>query len=188
VEEAMMIRDKAEIFRFWLRIAKSGGQALVWIVCALSWNAGDAIAAPQAPPGLAFPSWQAWAEQPVIRAGLCEEDGEPCPAYEHSPYAARRAHARRWEPAPEPYIEEPTVVDPKPDCVEERYAAHTYIASGPTLLPRSEKVYDEPCGIKCWYDRLRAGYCGRGCDYYRFRMTEFPEGRLGGDRVRVACR
>jgi hypothetical protein len=26
------------------------------------------------------------------------------------------------------------------------------------------------CGIRCWYWRLRYGYCGPGCDYYRFRL------------------
>ncbi len=56
----------------------------------------------------------------------------------------------------------------------------------PSTAPR--ETYDEPCGVKCWYWRLRAGYCGRGCDYYRFRMTQFREGPLGPHRVHVACR
>jgi len=26
------------------------------------------------------------------------------------------------------------------------------------------------CGIRCWYWRLRQGYCGPGCDYYSYRL------------------
>lgn len=185
----MVIWDNAEIRRFWRKIVPSGRQALVWMVCAVSFSAGGALAAPYAQPGHALQSWREWAARPVIRAGLCAEDGEPCPAYEPSPYATRPAPTRRWEPEPAPYrYEERAVIHAKPDCVEERYAAHTYAVREPAVPRRSEETYEEPCGIKCWYKRLRAGYCGRGCDYYRFRMTQFPEGKLGGGRVRVACR
>jgi hypothetical protein len=34
------------------------------------------------------------------------------------------------------------------------------------------------CGIRCWYWRLRYGYCGPGCDYYRYRLgsrERFPD-------------
>jgi hypothetical protein len=186
MEEAMVIRDNAGIRRFWQKISKSGRQALVWMVCAVSVSAGDALAAPYAQPGQAFQSWHERALAPVIRAGLCGENGEPCPAYEPSPYAARPAHASRWEP--EPYLhEEKAVVHAKPDCVEERYAARAYPVHETAVTYRSAETYEEPCGIRCWYKRLRAGYCGRGCDYYRFRMTQVPEGRRG-DRVQVACR
>lgn len=38
------------------------------------------------------------------------------------------------------------------------------------------------CGIRCWYWRLRHGYCGPGCDYYRYRMHHY-----GKDRSQYAC-
>jgi hypothetical protein len=34
------------------------------------------------------------------------------------------------------------------------------------------------CGIRCWYWRLRYGYCGPGCEYYRYRLNRqvgFPD-------------
>lgn len=34
------------------------------------------------------------------------------------------------------------------------------------------------CGIRCWYWRLRYGYCGPGCEYYRYRLDRrrgFPD-------------
>lgn len=27
-----------------------------------------------------------------------------------------------------------------------------------------------PCGVRCWYHRLTSGYCGRGCEYYLYRL------------------
>jgi hypothetical protein len=183
----MMIRNKVGICRFWRGVAGSARQVLCWMLCVLSLSAGAAWAAPQATPGLAVSSWQVLAARPVISAGFCEDDGGPCPAYDPGPYAAQPHRARRWEPAPEPSVEERTIVHAKPDCVEEHYAAHPYAGGRPTVPPHSEEVYDESCGVKCWYRKLRDGYCGRGCDYYRFRMTEFREGRLGGG-VHVACR
>lgn len=44
----------------------------------------------------------------------------------------------------------------------------------------SERSYDTACGIRCWYWRLREGYCGRGCDYYQFRAYDYPYGQLKG--------
>jgi hypothetical protein len=187
VEWAMVIRDKVGICRFWRGVAGPVRQVLGWMLCVLALNAGAALAAPQAAPGLSLSAWQSFAAGPVISAGFCEEDGGPCPAYEPEPYAAQHVNARRWEPAPEPYVEERTIVHARPDCVEERYAAHPYAEGRPTVPHSSEEVYDESCGVKCWYRKLRDGYCGRGCDYYRFRMMQFREGRLGGG-VHVACR
>jgi hypothetical protein len=181
----MVIRNKVGICRFWRHVAGPARQVVCWMLCALSLSAGAALAVPQAAPGVALSSWKALAAGLVISAGFCEEGG-PCPAYEPGPYAAGPVHARRWEPAPEPYVEEHTPVPAKPDCIEERYAAHPYAGGRPTVPLHSED-YDESCGIKCWYRKLRDGYCGRGCDYYRFRMTQFREGRLGGG-VHVACR
>lgn len=131
----------------------------------------------------------------VARAGYCGEDDVSCVEYEVERYPGPRVHPRNWEPEPEPepipYVveehEEKAV-----DCVEERYAARTEVVveRRPAIRETRRVVesYDEFCGVRCWYKRLRAGYCGRGCDYYRFRMTEFPEGRVRHRRVQVACR
>jgi hypothetical protein len=37
----------------------------------------------------------------------------------------------------------------------------------------------DACGIRCWYWRLRHGYCGPGCEYYRYRLHEYGRGRPG---------
>ena len=172
----MVIPDNSGIRRFWQNIECSGRKALVWMMCALSLSAGSALAAPDAQPGQAFQSWHKFAAPPVIRAG-----------YEPSPYAVRPVHARRLEPGPGPYIHEPQVSDAKLDCVEEHSVVRTHTVRD-TTINRSPITYEEPCGVKCWYARLREGYCGRGCDYYRFRMTRFPEGPLNSGRAQVACR
>jgi hypothetical protein len=176
------MRNYVEFRRFLREIAYAGGGAMVLMVCVASFGAASAWAAPYAQPGQAFRSWHEWTAVPVIRAA-CGDYGEPCSGHER-----RTLHARHWEPEPEPepYIREERVIPVKPDCVEERYVVRTQVE--PVPVRRVEETADEWCGIKCWYRRLRAGYCGRGCDYYRFRMTEFPSGRLGVDRVRVACR
>jgi hypothetical protein len=31
----------------------------------------------------------------------------------------------------------------------------------------------DSCGIRCWYWRLRHGYCGPGCVYYLYRMYQW---------------
>ena len=175
----MVVRDNSGIRRFWQKFAHSGMRALVCMVWAICFGAGSAQAAPYATPGPAFQSWHEWVARPVIRAG-----------YEPGPYAARPVHARRWEPEPVPYAHEPAVSHAKPDCVEEHpvVRAHADAVHETAAIDRSPETYDEPCGVKCWYWRLRAGYCGRGCDYYRFRMTQFREGPLGPHRVHVACR
>jgi hypothetical protein len=33
----------------------------------------------------------------------------------------------------------------------------------------------DSCGIRCWYWRLRHGYCGPGCEYYRYRMYHYGQ-------------
>jgi hypothetical protein len=184
----MMVRGNAGFRRFRQKIEHVFRQALISAVCAACLSAASAAAAPYAQPGQAYQSGHEWAAQPLIRAGLCP-DGQPCPpGYEPSPYADPPVYARNWKPEPAPYPYEGPAPHAKPDCPEERYAVHgPVVAHEPRALRRSKETYEEPCGIRCWYARLRAGYCGRGCDYYRFRMTQFPEGRLG-DRVHVACR
>lgn len=109
--------------------------------------------------------------------GPCEDDGYPPPDYPDD----RRAYYPAHPPAGDP-------VQYGEDCPEEKPARRAYAAHPP--LDHREPVYwDDHCGVRCWYQRLRAGYCGRGCDYYRFRLTEFPEGKLGPrDHRRLACR
>jgi len=184
----MVIRRIAEIGRVGGKITHYGRQVLAWTVCALALGAGGAVAAPYAQPGQALQSGHEWAMQPLVRAGLCGQDDGPCPEYER-PRIAHTVHTRRWEPEPEPPVyEERTIIQRAPDCVEDRVAVRTHVVHETTAPLRSPETFDEPCGIRCWYKRLRAGYCGRGCDYYRFRMTQFPGGRLGSDRIQVACR
>jgi hypothetical protein len=134
---------------------------------------------------------QAAADSGLIRAGFCPNGEDVCPDERSETYAPARVHVRRWEaePEPEPYVrrERPATED----CVEqERYAAHSYVPRDRRVTRRLDESVDDDdfCGIRCWYRRLRNGYCGRGCDYYRFRLTEFPEGKLGRRHVQVACR
>lgn len=42
------------------------------------------------------------------------------------------------------------------------------------------------CGIRCWYWRLRHGYCGPGCNYYRYRMHHYEKG-YAHYQSRYAC-
>jgi hypothetical protein len=41
------------------------------------------------------------------------------------------------------------------------------------------------CGIRCWYWRLRRGYCGPGCEYYAYRLHR---DRHYFRKYRYACR
>jgi hypothetical protein len=181
----MVIRDNAEIYWVWRKRANADAR-LLWMVFAAFLNIGAAQALPVAQPGQGAQSAQDGAAHGVIRTGFCPED-EPCPVQDPAFYPPR--HVRRSDPEPGPYRrQEPDIVRATPDCAEERYAVQTHVTHEAAEPRRSAEPYDEPCGVKCWYHRLRAGYCGRGCDYYRFRMTQFPEGRLGDDQLRLACR
>lgn len=70
-----------------------------------------------------------------------------------------------------PYDEEHVAPPPceKATLVEKRHVESS-----------SERSFDTSCGIRCWYWRLRKGYCGRGCDYYQFRAYDYPYGQLKG--------
>jgi hypothetical protein len=182
----MMIRDEAQLFRCWGHMAGVGTLLFICAMCALCWDAGDAFAAPYAQHGRAVPDWRTWLARPVISVGLCDEDREPCPGYRR-PAVDRPVHAGRWDPAPERYVEERPAIPPPADCAPDPYVAQGYTIA-PVVAPPAVDYYGEPCWIKCWYNRLREGYCGRGCDYYRFRMTRFPEGPLYQGAVRVTCR
>lgn len=116
------------------------------------------------------------------RAAYCDR-GRPCPDDEPEPRPSR------------PYKVGPPVEVPCDEAPLPR--AYTYRADPPQgyverrayeeeTVVREEEDY---CGIRCWYRRIRHGYCGRGCDYYMFRLRHFPSGRFGDhSERRVACR
>jgi hypothetical protein len=126
----------------------------------------------------------------LLRAGLCADGSYDCPDYVPARDYPPRDHANRWAPPPghyEPeghYEEQPPCEEPEP-----RYAAHSFVEHVDPPPHLHEGDWDALCGVRCWYRRLRAGYCGRGCDYYRYRLNEHPEGILlaRGER-RLACR
>jgi hypothetical protein len=166
-------------------------QASGWIVLLAAILAGAMPGAALALPGVQTiaglgRALHSEAGLPMIRASGCADDGAACPDDGPPPI---RGRVSRWEPVPErhavPY-EPPAYEEP---CLEDRRPARTYVYHAPPP-PRDYPVYEgDWCGIRCWYRRLRAGYCGRGCDYYRFRLTEFPQGKLGVYRDRrYACR
>lgn len=119
----------------------------------------------------------------LVRTGLCP-DGRPCADADEAGYTVTPGHGPRWEQEQPYYL--PEAADD--DCVEDRHAARAFPVRTPPPPRFGNSVYEEPCGIRCWYRRLREGYCGRGCDYYRFRMTAFPEGNFSRPTRRVACR
>ncbi len=129
-------------------------------------------------------------EMPLVRSGYCPDDGRPCPDDVPPRYAEAPANGPDWRPDRHVYPPQ----DGPDGCPPERYERHAYAGAPGEPAPPPPPGYGGPpweewCGVRCWYRRLRAGYCGRGCDYYRFRMYEFPEGKLGryGGR-RVVCR
>lgn len=93
-----------------------------------------------------------------------------------------------------PYRVGPPVEVPCEDAPLPR--AYTYRADPPGGYVERRRGYVEEevreesyCGIRCWYRRIRDGHCGRGCDYYMFRLRHFPAGRFGEQHTRrVACR
>jgi hypothetical protein len=180
----MMIRNDTVLCRFSQTVARAAKLMLAGLICVVGLNSPSASAEPYAQFGPARQARDDWAARPFVRVNGCDQ-GEPCGGYDPGPYV----HARQWEPEPAPYVhEERPVVRIQPDCEEERYAERARVVRQRPRERHSGEVYEEACGIKCWYNRLHAGYCGRGCDYYRFRMTEFREGKLGRDNVRVVCR
>lgn len=40
----------------------------------------------------------------------------------------------------------------------------------PIIRGRRASHDADACGIRCWYWRMRHGYCGPGCEYYRYRL------------------
>jgi hypothetical protein len=107
---------------------------------------------------------------------------EPCPDCadcdpEIEPYPARPA--RRAPVYDDPIAREIERIEPvaDPDCETDSYVERRRTSSDNAGM----------CGIRCWYWRLRNGYCGPGCEYYNYRM--FRHNAPGGSRVaRHACR
>ena len=76
--------------------------------------------------------------------------------------------------SPEQYEPEP----PVGACREDGYDRPP-----PSYFP-SYRPPQEECGIRCTYGRLRNGFCGPGCDWYRFRMYEYRQGNYPPRRCR----
>jgi hypothetical protein len=68
------------------------------------------------------------------------------------------------------------------------------LLAGPDACPETgiEGHRGDPsgCGIRCWYWRLRYGYCGPGCEYYRYRLSrrDGPPEHFSPPRHHRACR
>lgn len=125
----------------------------------------------------------------LIRAGLCPDGSEGCLDDAQAPQYAPPARPNYLRPDPAPYYEQARP-ETLPPCEEKRYAAYAFQPHEP---PPHKPYYEEelkgPCGVRCWYRRLSSGYCGRGCDYYLYRLNKFPESKSGGYRhKRLACR
>ncbi|HEY7646495.1 MAG TPA: hypothetical protein VH858_15755 [Hyphomicrobiales bacterium] len=186
-----MIRSPAAFRAIFIKSAVAGGLALLVVAAVAAAQPGAALALPGAVPAAALErTAEAGAGLPVIRTAGCRDGGSPCLDDGPPPYEPPRGRVSRWEPAPErhggPY--EPAVQEEP--CLEDRRPSRNYVYHAPAPPPlRGYEGYEERwCGVRCWYRRLREGYCGRGCDYYRFRLTEFPEGKLSNYRRRYACK
>jgi hypothetical protein len=132
---------------------------------------------------------------PGAYAGLCADGRPGCPDYQQEPQYALPAHANYAGAAP-PRHYEPAAQETLPPCDEKQYAAYSFqrFEPKPYEAPEPYHPYDaetvkEWCGIGCWYRRLTSGYCGRGCDYYFYRLNKFPEGTLPKyNQKKLACR
>ena len=77
--------------------------------------------------------------------------------------------------------------DPIAREIERLGPAQAYPCEGEEIIRGRRGTPDaDACGIRCWYWRLRHGYCGPGCAYYRFRMYHF-EGKPGHRHPYYAC-
>jgi hypothetical protein len=142
----------------------------------------------------------AQASEDLIRVGVCSDGSYGCSDHVRRPAPPPDGHVSRWEPYPYPgraaepaypqdAYELPPHIEPLPPCEPVAYASRGYVRDA--LPPREPYMdYDEDyCGVRCWYRRLKAGYCGRGCDYYSYRLDAYPTGslrRYGSNRL--ACR
>ena len=70
--------------------------------------------------------------------------------------------------------------DPIAREIEKLGPAPAYPCEGDTIVRGRRASPDaDACGIRCWYWRLRHGYCGPGCAYYKYRFHNYPEGKPG---------
>lgn len=132
---------------------------------------------------------------PGAFAGLCADGRPGCPDYEPEPQYALPARKNDVHAARQPRHYEPAADETLPPCEEKQYAAYGVQRYEPQPYvspePQGPIYHDvkEWCGIGCWYRRLTSGYCGRGCDYYLYRLNKFPEGALPKyNHKKVACR
>jgi hypothetical protein len=93
---------------------------------------------------------------------------EPCAEtrYAERGYDPIAREIERLEPAP-----------PPGSCEEEPHIERRRV------VPDSSGL----CGIRCWYWRLRHGYCGPGCEWYRYWANERTS-PPGPRHPRYACR
>jgi hypothetical protein len=110
----------------------------------------------------------------IIRAGACREgcgdDCSDCPTeIDIAPPPRDDPIAReieRFGPAP---LSHPC--ETRDIVTRGRRATHNYDA----------------CGIRCWYWRLRHGYCGPGCEYYKYRMYHYGRDEPPFRHPRYVC-
>lgn len=132
---------------------------------------------------------------PGAYAGLCPDGRPGCPDHRPDPQYALPAQAYTAPDAPPRYYQ-PAASETLPPCDEKQYAAYGFqqYAPKPYEAPEPHGPYvtetvKEWCGVGCWYRRLTSGFCGRGCDYYLYRLNKFPEGTLPKyHHKKVACR
>jgi hypothetical protein len=172
------------------------GVCLVLAACLAMIEAGQAHAVTHGSVNAAFSHAQTG--QDLIRVGVCSDGSYGCSDHPRRPAPPPDGHVSRWEPYPGPPVEPyyttdeyelPPHIEPLPPCEPVEYASHGYVRDA--LPPREPYIgYDEDyCGVRCWYRRLKAGYCGRGCDYYNYRLHAYQPGslrRYGPNRF--ACR
>lgn len=100
--------------------------------------------------------------------------GPPCV----EPCAERRYADRGYDPIARE-IDRLDTAQPAEGCIE----------GPPPDIERRRVIPDSHglCGIRCWYWRLRHGYCGPGCEWYRYWANE-RKSPPGPRHARHACR
>lgn len=154
---------------------------VVLTLCAAAIQAAGANALTATAPVAGLEAAAAEAGPAALQSAAYCERGRPCPDDEPEARPSR------------PYTVGPPVEVPCDEAPLPR--VYTYRADPPQGYVE-RRAYEEDvaqderyCGIRCWYRRIREGYCGRGCDYYLFRLRHFPSGRFGDhSERRVACR
>jgi hypothetical protein len=102
-------------------------------------------------------------------AGYCREgyecggrDAPPSPQYHARGSEYEEHYDKGWYARPERHERHVET-----ECEEEYEVVE--------VLPIPEPYHYDPhrgysCGVRCWYKRLTSGYCGRGCEYYLYRI------------------